>query len=56
MIHQQLGQAQLIANSKVNAMKKANPDMTTKEIKKASQQALTEARIPVTVKQSKLFL
>ena len=38
-------QAQIMANSKVNAMKKANPDMTSKEIKKASQQALTEARI-----------
>lgn len=38
-------QAQIIANSKVAAMKKANPDMTSKEIKKASQQALTEARI-----------
>ena len=37
-------QAQLIANSTVAAKKKENPDMTTKEIKKASQQALTQAR------------
>lgn len=37
-------QAQLIANSVVAAKKKENPDMTTKEIKKISQQALTQAR------------
>jgi transposase-like protein len=37
-------QAQLIANSVIAAKKKENPDMTTKEIKKASQQALTQAR------------
>lgn len=37
-------QAQLIANSIVAAKKKDNPGMTTKEIKKASQQALTQAR------------
>ena len=37
-------QAQLIANAKVNAKKKSNPDMTNEEIKKAKQQALTEAR------------
>lgn len=40
-------QAQLIANSKVNAKKKENPDMTKSEIKKISQQALVEARIKV---------
>ena len=49
-------QAQLIANSKVNAMKKANPDMTTKEIKKASQQALTEARIQMGAERIKIPL
>lgn len=49
-------QAQLIANSKVNAMKKANPDMTTKEIKKASQQALTEARIQMGAERVKVPL
>ena len=40
-------QAQLIANSKVNAKKKENPDMKKSEIKKLSQQALVEARIRV---------
>lgn len=49
-------QAQLIANSKVNAMKKANPDMTNKEIKKASQQALTEARIQMGAERIKIPL
>lgn len=37
-------QAQLIANSVVAAKKNENPDMTAKEIKKISQQALTKAR------------
>ncbi len=37
-------QAQIIANSVVNAKKKAYPDMDKSEIKKVSQQALTEAR------------
>ena len=36
--------AQLMANSIVAAKKEANPDMTKKEIKKAQQMALTEAR------------
>lgn len=40
-------QAQLIANSKVEAKKQSNPDMKSKDIKKASQQALTKARIQV---------
>ncbi len=40
-------QAQLMANSKVKAMRDANPDMTKSEIKKASQLALTEARAKV---------
>lgn len=49
-------QAQIIANSKVAAMKKANPDMTSKEIKKASQQALTEARIQMGAERIKIPL
>lgn len=40
-------QAQLMANSKVKAMRQANPDMTKSEIKKAGQLALTEARAKV---------
>lgn len=38
-------QAQLIANSKVNAIKKEHPEMSKSEIKKISQQAIVEARI-----------
>lgn len=38
-------QAQLAANSEIAALRKANPDMTHKEIKKKSQQALSRARI-----------
>ena len=37
-------EAQRIANTVVKAKKEANPEMKTKEIKKASQQAITEAR------------
>lgn len=37
-------QAQIIANTVVAAKKKDNPDMTKGEIKKASQQALVQAR------------
>lgn len=37
-------QAQLAANSEVKAMKKANPDMTGKEVKKKGQQALSRNR------------
>ena len=40
-------QAQAIANSVVKAKKDSNPDMTNKEIKKASQQALEAARAQV---------
>ena len=40
-------QAQLKANAYVNAKKKANPDMKTSDIKKASQQALTKYRSQV---------
>lgn len=45
-------QAQLIANSVVAAKRKDNPDMTKKEIKKAGQQALEQARIKVGAKRS----
>ena len=44
--------AQAIANSVVEAKKKANPDMTKAEIKKASQQALTTARTSVGAKRT----
>ncbi len=37
-------QAQLAANSEVKAMKRANPDMTQKEVKKQGQLALSRAR------------
>ncbi len=37
--------AQLAANSEVEALRKANPDMTRKERKKKGQQALSRARI-----------
>ena len=37
-------QAQLIAASKLNALKQDNPDITKKELKKKAQQYLTEAR------------
>lgn len=37
-------QAQLAANSEVKAMKKANPQMTPKEVKKQGQLALSRAR------------
>ena len=40
-------QAQLMANAVMEAKKQENPDMTTKEKKKAAQQALTAARIAV---------
>lgn len=43
-------QAQTIANAVVAAKKKDNPDMTKGEIKKASQQALTQARALVGAK------
>lgn len=43
-------QAQTIANAVVEAKKQDNPDMTKAEIKKVSQQALTQARINVGAK------
>ena len=44
--------AQIIANSEVQAKREANPDMTKKEIKKAEQVALSEARILVGAKRT----
>lgn len=43
-------QAQIIANTIITAKKKDNPDLTKAEIKKISQQALTNARIKVGAK------
>lgn len=43
-------QAQLMANAIMTAKKQDNPDMTKSEIKKASQQALTQARNSVGAK------
>lgn len=45
-------QAQTMANAIVSAKKNENPDMTRAEIKKASQQALTQARTMVGAKRS----
>jgi len=42
--------AQTIANSVINAKKQDNPDMTSGEIKKASQQELVKARLAVGAK------
>lgn len=47
-------QAQTIANAEVAAKKKDNPDMTTSEIKKASQQALSKARNSVGAKRTSI--
>lgn len=43
-------QAQIIANTIITTKKKDNPDLTKAEIKKISQQALTNARIKVGAK------
>ena len=45
-------QAQIMANATVAAKKKENPDMDKSEIKKASQQALSAARISVGAKRT----
>lgn len=47
-------QAQVIANATVAAKKKGNPDMTSSEIKKANQQALSSARASVGAKRSSI--
>ncbi|MCD8089301.1 MAG: helix-turn-helix domain-containing protein [Clostridiales bacterium] len=47
-------QAQILANAKVAAMKKDNPNMTKAAIKKANQQALTDARISVGAKRESI--
>lgn len=49
-------QAQIMANSIVKAKQQANPDMTKKEIKKASQQALTAARLKVGAKRQPVVI
>lgn len=49
-------QAQLAANSEVKAMRKANPDMSKKEIKKKSQQALSKNRIKYGAKRQTINL
>ena len=49
-------QAQVMANAKVNAKKQANPGMTKEEIKKANQQALTEARAAVGAKRKNIVI
>ncbi len=43
-------EAQILANTVIKAKKDANPDMTKAEIKKAGQQALTQARVRVGAK------
>lgn len=43
-------QAQRLANTTVNGKKQANPDMTKEELKKARQQALSQARAQVGAK------
>ena len=49
-------QAQLAARSEINAKKKANPDMTTKEEKKISQQALNKYRLVYGAKRSAISI
>lgn len=49
-------QAQVIANATVRAKRKENPDMTKAEIKKASQQALTQARATVGAQRSSISI
>ena len=49
-------QAQLIANTVVEAKKQANPNMSKGEIKKASQMALTEARNMVGAKRQPITI
>ena len=47
-------QAQTIANSVVNAKKKANPDLKAKELSKLSQQELNRARLSVGAKRTNI--
>lgn len=49
-------QAQTMANAVVAAKKQDNPGMTSGEIKKASQQALTQARSAVGAKKETMYL
>lgn len=45
-------QAQILANAEVKAKKQSNPGMSKEEIKKASQQALSAARVSVGAKRT----
>ena len=47
-------QAQIMAKSKANALKKDNPDISKKELKKINQRALSEARIKVGAKRQNI--
>lgn len=47
-------QAQVIATSKIKAMKQSNPDMDKKDLKKAKQRALTAARNAVGAKRHEI--
>ena len=47
-------QAQVIANSEIKAKKQENPDMTSAELKKLNQQALTNARNAVGAKRESI--
>lgn len=49
-------QAQLAANSEVKAMRKANPDMTKKEVKKQGQLALSRARTRYGAKRNPIII
>jgi len=48
--------AQVMANSFIAAQKKENPDLSKKDIKKLSQQALTEARLRVGAERKPIFI
>lgn len=49
-------EAQRVANSVVKAKRDANPDMTTKEIKKEGQRALAKARADVGAKRTPIWI
>lgn len=49
-------QAQLAANSEIKAMKKSNPDITGKEVKKKGQQALSRARVQFGAKRNPISI
>lgn len=49
-------QAQLIANNVLEAKKRANPELTKKELRKLGQQALTAARLQVGAKRTPITI